>query len=193
MRARGMPRIVLPRLGQVQALAHDRARRPKVIAAAIVFLLFVLILNTCVKNHRLAYATDNSKQNAHAIQLAVERYSTDMANGTYPLNLNQIIGTGYLPEMPRNYFAGVLKRWPTLKSPRPMRPLMLGEYCPGDVLYLPQYDDPKEVNGYTLIVVMGNANPALAGAPLSIDTTQPVNSFERVQEINAAYRTGPQP
>lgn len=186
------PRIVIPRFGQVKAFAMSRSRMPKAVIIVLVLVFAIAGMNKCAYNRRLAIATQNSKMNAHAIQLAVERYATDF-NGTYPLSLNQIIGTGYLPEMPRNYFAGVLKRWPTLESPRPMRPLMLGEYCPGDVLYLPQYDDPKEVFSYTIVVAMGRANPALAGKPLNIDTTQPVNSYERMAEINAAYQVGPRP
>lgn len=185
-------RIVLPRFGQVKSFAMSRSRMPKAIIIVLVLIFAIAGMSKCAYNRRLAIATANSKANAHMIQLAVERYATDF-EGTYPLSLNQIIGTGYLPEMPRNYFAGVLKRWPTLESPRPMRPLMLGEYCPGDVLYLPQYDDPKEIYGYTIIVAMGNRHAELAGAPLGFDTTQPVNDWARLDTIAQAYQRGPQP
>lgn len=192
MRESKARRIVLPRFGQVKAFALNRSRMPKAIIIVLVLVFAIAGMNKCAYNRRLAIAADNSKQNAHAIQLAVERYATDF-DGTYPLSLNQIIGTGYLPEMPRNYFAGVLKRWPTLETPRPMRPLMLGEYCPGDVLYLPHYYNSKDVDSYTIIVAMGHANPAFAGAPLGIDTTLPGDDWVRMEEIDEAYRRGPQP
>lgn len=44
-----------------------------------------------------------TKQNMYAIQLAVERYATDF-DGYYPLNMEAVKATGYLPEFPRNYY-----------------------------------------------------------------------------------------
>src|SRR4051812_43850129 len=50
------------------------------------------------------------KQNLHAIQLAVERYSVDDPESSYPRDIRDVIRRGYLPQFPLNPFTGLPMR-----------------------------------------------------------------------------------
>src|SRR5688572_30675725 len=50
------------------------------------------------------------KQNLHAIQLAVERYSVDHPESSYPRDIREVKTRGYLPEFPTNPFTGLPMR-----------------------------------------------------------------------------------
>jgi hypothetical protein len=186
-----VPRLTLPRMSHLRSFALNRKRLPKIITASVASLLLIIILNTCASNARLARAADAAKQNGHAIQLAVERYSTDDPNGNYPASLSQIIGTSYLPDMPLNEFSGVFRAWPTLEHRRKMRVLGIGEYCPGDVVYIPiYYENGRDIASYSIIVPM-MANPRRAGIPLNIAPTPPIVTSEQSYAIASAYQIGP--
>jgi hypothetical protein len=83
------------------------AQRANLIAG--VFFAATLALGLIVSNvaQDLCYASKCAqvKQNLHAIQLALERYSVDN-NGDYPSNIAQLKSGGYLPVLPKNPFTG---------------------------------------------------------------------------------------
>jgi hypothetical protein len=80
------------------------------------------------------------KNNLHAIQLALERYSSDN-NGDYPLSIETICITGYLQELPLNPFTG-----------EPMRCISDADTAQsGDFSYEPQRTDgTTAATAYTL-------------------------------------------
>ena len=52
---------------------------------------------------RKAYLSQ-SKQNLHAVQLALERWAVDSPGGNYPARLEVLAEEGYMPVMPENPF-----------------------------------------------------------------------------------------
>jgi hypothetical protein len=85
-----------------------------------------------------------TKQNLHAIQLALERYGVDH-NGTYPIDLAALIVKNYMPELPGNAFfngrnPGTGKKLPVDEEPffRDMRHVRFGDpLYEGNFTYLP--------------------------------------------------------
>jgi len=72
-------------------------------AVVIAVLALLIILPQFIKIGEKTNAGE-ALQNAHAIQLALERYATDH-NGLYPASIQVIRDDGYMPKLPRNPYA----------------------------------------------------------------------------------------
>lgn len=105
-----------------------------------------------------------SKQNLHAVQLALERFSVDSPGGVYPADPNVLIETGYLEDMPRNPFTGEPMRWVMLDVLDREAPMPAG-LDHGDFGYYPRSEgryttEPldlnvlreTQINGYSLVL-----------------------------------------
>jgi hypothetical protein len=164
-----------------------RANLRKLITSAVCILVVLLMARCAAGCHRQAlrdHARSASMQNAHLIQLAIERYATDAA-GNYPLSLTQLLGTSYIEDMPVNPYAGVLTWWPTLEHKRKTRILNIGEFCPGDIVYVPNYENPKEVWSYSLIMCIPPAGrKVITSVPIDVS---PPYSEEGMREIFLQY------
>ena len=162
-----------------------------------VIVVVLLVLGGCgklcagyVHNERLDAAGLQSRQNIHAIQLAVERYAVD-SGGEYPRNPEELIKRGYLRDFPLNAYSGLLRQAPGLKSQRSMRPLRPGEYCPGDFLYLPiteTYSGESSVGSYVLVLCGYFDSKALGKRPPVTPSSNGLYDYDTAAEITEAYR-----
>jgi len=88
--------------------------------------------------HRSKVAQVN--ENAHAVQLALERFAVDDPHCYYPISVQQAIAAGYLPELPVNPFTGHPVRFIERGAP----------HLPGDICYVPVCDEDGKVIAYEL-------------------------------------------
>ena len=104
------------------------------------------------------------KQNLHAVQLGLERFSVDAPGSIYPLDLTALIEQSYLREMPLNPFTGEPMRWVVLTELDLDASMPLG-LSHGDFGYYPRPEKeymthPLDLNklkhvdihGYTLVL-----------------------------------------
>jgi hypothetical protein len=98
----------------MQKLSSRIAQRHLANAVAVVLTIGTVVLAMFIRSVaiELDYKSKCAKvkENLHAIQLAVERYSVDSPDSTYPRSLSDLKGSGYLPEMPTNPFTGLPMR-----------------------------------------------------------------------------------
>src|SRR5437016_5051474 len=47
-----------------------------------------------------------ARENLHQIQLALERFAVDSDKSSYPFTATELLGTGYLAQMPLNPYTG---------------------------------------------------------------------------------------
>ena len=73
-------------------------------------VLLAMFIHNVAVNITYKRKCSQVKQNLHAIQLAVERYSVDDPQGTYPRSIKDVIRRGYLAEFPINPFTGMPMR-----------------------------------------------------------------------------------
>jgi hypothetical protein len=126
--------------------ATDKLRF-RLAGSALGVLLTAAFVNThIVMPVREARLASQAKQNLHAVQLAVERFAVDQADGNYPLRASEVIAAGYLSVMPPNPYTG-----------QPMQEYSVDtQLLPaGDFVYYPRYSvageaTDAEVIGYTL-------------------------------------------
>ncbi len=109
-------------------------------------LLPALLIQRLYSGYVFKQREAQCKMRLHEVQLALERYCVDDAAERYPAGIDQLIGSGYLPEMPRNPFSGEAMRWVLLDSN--MQPL--SPPGRGDFGYLPRYDPDGSIGGYSL-------------------------------------------
>lgn len=92
--------------------------------------------------------TGYAKQNAHTIQLALERYAVDN-DWQYPASLQLLREQAYLHSLPENPYSRKRQR-------EAMSEVPLGGHAPGSVTYLRHYgekqDEQRGWYGYTLLV-----------------------------------------
>jgi hypothetical protein len=123
------------------------------VAAVVLTLLGALIINA-VNNVRFSGRVALCKQNLHAVQLAIERFSVDSSDGNYPARLDVLQAQGYLDTMPHNPFSGAPMRYVECDSAPPAVPPGLGI---GDFAYIrlgPDGGPPRgsEITGYSLVL-----------------------------------------
>lgn len=84
------------------------SQRSNVIALACTVgtALLALLMRNVVAGVEYKRNCAEVKQNLHAIQLAVERYSVDDPDSSYPRDIKDVIRRGYLVEFPTNPFSG---------------------------------------------------------------------------------------
>lgn len=122
-------------------------------------IIFVQV-PSCVYHARMS----ECRQNLHAVQLAMERFSVDAPGSIYPADLDMLIDQGYLDEMPHNPFTGEPMRWVLLAELDLEAPPPAG-LNHGDFAYYPRLEkqymtepldltllNKTDVCGYTLVL-----------------------------------------
>ncbi len=171
-----------------------RLNRKRVVVTAVVLLVLGGCGKLCagyVHNQRLDKACYQSKMNLHTVQLAVERYATDSAEGDCPASIDEVVKGGYLSQLPTNPFGGMLRDVPGLETPRPMRSLRPGEYCPGDFLYLPvleTYSGGPHVSSYVLVLSGYFSSEYLGRRPPVTPSRSGFYDCDTANAIAEAYR-----
>ena len=77
------------------------------LASGLLLLSLVVSVPGCIYKKSLV----TSKQNLHAVQLALERFAVDSPGANYPVRIEQIIEDGYMPQLPLNPFTMQPMRW----------------------------------------------------------------------------------
>lgn len=142
--------LALPR----RALIHT------LITGAILAFLWLIVLPNLV-HVGCKPPSAETKQNLYAIQLAVERYATDF-DGYYPVDMEAVRATGYLPEFPWNYYIHATK-WQSQYEDDERRMVNLGGinaleqqhplFASGNFVYAPRLaviDGELRATGYRL-------------------------------------------
>jgi hypothetical protein len=102
----------------------------------LAWLIFAVWVPGCQHEGKLRQA----KENMHLIQLGLERFAVDSPGSVYPRQIDVLLKTGYLEQMPVNPFSG-----------RPMRCVPLeGEHERGDFSYLARSRDGEYVDAAAL-------------------------------------------
>ena len=91
-------------------------------------LWLFLIFYVWMPQARYESSVMESKQNAHAVQLAIERFCVDW-EGDYPYDFDEVIAQGYVTKPIINPFTGQPVKVVTNPA----------DAAPGDVLYIPTY------------------------------------------------------
>jgi len=123
-------------------------------------LLGMLIFGKWVPEGRYRANAVRSKENLHAVQIALERFAVDQPTNAYPQSIQQVIDAGYMEQLPINPFSGEPMRYyepPASEIPakgyyETGLPQLQG-FGPGDFLYQRRYMDGQtegEVVNYTL-------------------------------------------
>ena len=113
-------------------------------AVAIVFFAFVVFAPGHIRSQETITVA-----NLHQIQIALEGNATG-AQGPYAKDINDVVGTSWLPTMPENPFTG-----------KPMRIIRFGEEpLEGECSYLPVTIDGV-VRGYYLIGYGSSHTPGM--------------------------------
>jgi len=76
-------------------------------AGAVLILMLASLIPQIVYEKHMS----ESKQNLHAVQLALERFAVDSPGAVYPLRIEVLSEQDYLPVMPENLFTGQPMRW----------------------------------------------------------------------------------
>ena len=119
-------------------------------AGGLVMLLLMATVPGCVYQKNLV----TSKQNLHAVQLALERFAVDSPGGNYPVRIEQIMEDGYMPQLPVNPFTMLPMRWKVYGSydEAASNPDLLSH---GDFGYIPSTGGRKALSPVELAALDG--------------------------------------
>jgi hypothetical protein len=94
----------------VQKLSSNQRASAVALTFTVVTLLVAMLISSAAQEVSYRHKCAQVKENLHAIQLAVERYSVDDPNSSYPRDIREIIRRGYLEQFPINPFTGLPMR-----------------------------------------------------------------------------------
>lgn len=129
-------------------VATPRGARLFFLLTVLPLLLLGLLLSRGLGAMQFKRKEAQCKQNLHAIQLAVERYAVDQQDSDYPADVNTLVGSSYLPQMPENPFTHL----PMRVVPVDAQLEALSPPERGDFGYLPHTERDGSIAGYDLVL-----------------------------------------